>query len=117
MSRQKKSKRKSSVIVFLMLTLLFISSAGYLKGETLTFKNKLNLNYLKQFGRDAVSVISSPAHLDREDLFTLAAVVGTGVLFFLTDQNIKQWVDSNNTGLFDEIWETITNTGNGVFNL
>lgn len=115
MPNQKNPKRKSSVIVFLMLILLFISSAGYLKGETLTFKNQLNLNYLKQIGRDSVSVISSPAHWKGKDYFTLAAVVGTGALCFLSDQNIKKWVDSNNTGLFDDIWESITNIGNGVF--
>lgn len=115
MPKKKKSKCKSSYAVFLLLTLFFISSAGYLKGEILTFENKLNLDYLKRFGRDTVSVASSPAHWDKKDLFTLAAVAGTGILCFLSDQNIKGWVDSNNAGMFDEIWETITNFGNGVF--
>ncbi|MCJ7580876.1 MAG: phosphatase PAP2 family protein [Candidatus Aminicenantes bacterium] len=112
---EKKPKRKSPVIVFLILTLVFISSTGYLQGETFPLKNKLNLNYLKQFGRDAVSVVSSPLHWKGRNFFTLAAVVGTGALCFLTDQNIKRWVDSNNAGIFDDIWESITNTGNGVF--
>ncbi|MFC2167859.1 phosphatase PAP2 family protein [Acidobacteriota bacterium] len=115
MLKQKKSTNQFSVILLLILTLCFMSSAGYLRGETLTFENKLNLNYLKQFGNDTASVISSPTKWDRKDLFTLAAIVGTGILCFLSDQNIKQWVDSNNAGMFDEIWESITNTGNGVF--
>ena len=96
------TKRKSSFFVFLMVTLVFLSSAGYLKGEISTPKNKLSLNYLKQFGRDTVGVFSSPAHWKRNDFFTLAAVAGTGVLFFAFDQQIKEWVDSNNKGLFDE---------------
>lgn len=115
MPKKKNLKCKSSSVVFLLLTLFFISSAGNLKGEILTFENKLNLDYLKRFGRDTVNVASSPGHWDKKDLFTLAAVAGTGILCFLSDQNIKRWVDSNNAGMFDEIWETITNTGNGVF--
>ncbi len=115
MPKQKKSKRKSLFFVFLMVILVFLSSAGYLKGETSTSKNKLDLDYLKRFGRDTFSVVSSPAHWKGKDFFTLAVVAGTGALFFVFDQQIKEWVDSNNTGLFDDIWETVTNTGNGVF--
>ena len=115
MPKKKRPKCKSPAIVFLMLTLVFIFSAGYLHGETLILKNKLNLDYLKQFGRDAVSVVSSPVHWKGKDFFTLAAVAGTGALCFLSDQNIKRWVNSNNAGIFDDIWESITNIGNGVF--
>ena len=115
MPEQNNTKRKSLFIVFLMVTLVFISSAGYLNGQTSTSKNKLNLNYLKQIGRDAVSVVSSPVHWKGKKLFTLAAVAGTGILCFAFDQSIKEWSDVNNKGLFDDIWESITNTGNGVF--
>lgn len=115
MPKQKESKHQFSVIVFLMLALVFLSCVGSLQGETSTLKNKLNLNYVKQFGRDAVNVISSPAHWKGKDYFTLAAVVGTGVLFFLSDQNVKDWVEEYNAGMFDDIWESVTNTGNGVF--
>lgn len=116
MPEQKNTKRKSLFIVFLMVTLVFISSAGYLNGQTSTSsKNKLNLNYLKQIGRDAVSVVSSPAHWKGKKLFTLAAVAGTGILCFAFDRSIKEFSDVNNKGLFDDLWESITNTGNGVF--
>ena len=115
MTKQKNTKHKSSFFAFLMMTLVLISSAGYLKGETSTSENKLNMDYLKQFGRDTFSVVSSPAHWKGKKVFTLAAVVGTGALFFAFDQRIKEWVDSNNTGLFDDIWESVTNSGNGVF--
>ena len=109
------TKRKSSFFVFLLVILVFISSSGYLKGEISTPKNKLNLNYFKQFGRDTVGVLSSPAHWKGNDFFTLAAVAGAGALFFVFDQRIKEWVDSNNTGQFDSAWEFVTNAGNGVF--
>jgi len=115
MPKQKNTKRKSSFLVFLMVTFVFVSSAGYLNGETSTPKHKLNMDYFKQFGRDAVSVFSSPAHWKGKKLFTLAAVAGTGILCFAFDQNIKEFSDVNNKGLFDDIWESITNSGNGVF--
>lgn len=116
MLKQKNTKRKSSFLVFLIVILVFISSTGYLNGETSTSsKNKLDLNYLKQFGRDAFSVVRSPVHWKGKDYLTLAVVAGTGALFFAFDQKIKEWVDSNKTGLFDDIWESVTNSGNGVF--
>jgi membrane-associated phospholipid phosphatase len=115
MLKQMNTKRKSSFFIFLMVALVIISSAGYLKGEISTPKNKLSLNYLKQFGRDTVGVVSSPAHWKGKDFFTLAVVAGTGALFVAFDQRVKNWVDSNNTGLFDDIWESVTNSGNGVF--
>ena len=115
MHKQWNTKRNSSFCVFLMVVLVIISSAGYLKGEISMSKNKLSLNYLKHFGKDIGSVFSSPAHWKGKDFFTLAAVVGTGALFFAFDQRIKEWVDSNNTGQFDSAWEFVTNTGNGVF--
>lgn len=116
MLKQKKTKRKSSFLALLILILVFISSTGYLNGETSTSsKNKLDLNYLKQFGRDAFSVVRPPVHWKGKDYLTLAVVAGTGALFFAFDQKIKEWVDSNNTGLFDDIWESVTNSGNGVF--
>jgi len=115
MLKQLNTKRKSSFFVFLMVALVIISSAGYLKGEISNSENKLNKEYLKQFGRDAISIFSSPAHWRGKSLLTLTAVVGTGALIFAFDQCIKEWVDSNNTGLFDSAWEFITNTGHGVF--
>ena len=115
MPKQKNTKRKSSFLAFLIVTLVFISSAGYLNGETSTSKNKLNIDYLKQFGRDAFSVVRSPAHWKGKDFFTLAVVAGTGALFFAYDQQLKEWVDLNNTGLFDDLWNSVTNIGDGVF--
>ncbi len=115
MTEQNITKDKSLFFVFLLAILVFISSAGNLKGEIPTSENKLNLNYLKRFGRDTAAVFSSPFHWKNKDFFTLAAVAGTGALFFAFDQSIKEWIDSNNKGLFDDIWESITNAGNGVF--
>lgn len=115
MPKQKSTNHKSLFIVFLIITLVFISTAGHLNGQTSTSKNKLSLNYLKQIGRDAVSVVSSPAHWKGKNFFTLAAVAGTGILCFAFDQSMKEFSDRNNEGLFDDIWESITNSGNGVF--
>ncbi len=115
MPKQKNTKCKSLFFVFLMVTLVFISSAGYLNGETSNSENKLNKDYLKQFGRDAFSVVRSPAHWKGKDFFTLAVVAGTGALFFAFDQQLKEWIDLNNTGLFDDLWNSVTNIGNGVF--
>ncbi len=115
MPKPKNSNHKSFFIVFLMITLVVISTAGYLNGQTSTSKNKLDLNYLKQIGRDAVSVVTSPAHWKRKNLFTLAAVAGTGILCFALDRTMKEYSDRNNKGLFDDIWESITNSGNGVY--
>ncbi len=115
MPDKKNTKHKYLFIVFLVVVLVFIGSAGYLNGQTSTSRNKLDFNYLKQIGRDTVSVVSSPAHWKGKKLFTLAAVAGTGILCFAFDQSIKEWSDVNNKGLFDDIWESITNSGNGVF--
>ena len=78
-------------------------------------KKQFNMDYLKRFGRDTLSVVSSPTHWKGKDFFTLGVVAGTGALFLAFDQRIKDWIDSNNTGLFDDIWESVTNSGNGVF--
>lgn len=112
-TRDKKNFRP--YLFLLILTIVLISSSGYLNADTSGNENKLNVDYLKRFGRDALNVVTSPFHWRGKDFFTLSAVVGSGVLFFALDNHIKDWVDSANTGLYDDIWESVTNTGNGVF--
>ena len=103
------------VTSFLIASFVFIFCAGYLSGDTSTSENKLNKNYFKQFGRDVVSVVSSPGRWKGKDLITLSAIVGTGVLIFAYDQNVKVWMEKYTLKIYEDISKSVTNLGDGFF--
>jgi hypothetical protein len=77
-------------------------------------ESRLNRAFFCRFGRDFTEVITAPAHWDRGDLLTLAAVSGSGLLLMAFDQEIQDWAQGGRTASSDKASSFITHFGDGA---
>ncbi len=82
-----------NLCAFILLGLLFFSpSQNILFAETSSEnEDKLNKEFLLNFGDDFVDVLASPKNWKGGDLLRLSAVLGAGLLLYSVDQDIQQW--------------------------
>jgi membrane-associated phospholipid phosphatase len=102
--------------VFILLGILFFSpSQNILFAETSSDdEDKLNKEFLLNFGNDFVDVIASPKNWKGGDFLSLSAVVGAGLLLYSVDQDIQQWAQEHRNSSSEDVFKTIGHLGNGV---
>jgi len=109
-------KHLSLVLVIFLMFLLFMSSfseaALASEGNSVY---RLNKKYLKNFKNDFVSVGTSPARWKKKDYFVLSAVLGTGAILYLFDEDIYSWLQEKKNPSSENISNIISNFGNGLF--
>jgi membrane-associated phospholipid phosphatase len=106
---------KNQCVFILLAILLFSSSQNILLAETSsTEEDKLNKEFLLNFGNDFVDVLISPRNWKRRDFLNLSAVLGTGLLLYSVDQDIQQWVQDHRSASSEDAFKTITHLGDGV---
>jgi hypothetical protein len=112
-----KSEKLQRLLMFTLIVLIIVcpASSGGLFGQTSTSEHKINKEYFRQFGRDVVSVVSSPGQWKGKDFLTLTAVVGTGALIFAYDQKFKLWMEDYRLETYEDVSNFITNLGDGAF--
>ncbi len=97
--------------VFFLLGILFFSPfLNNLFAEDTQKENKLNKEFLKNLTSDFGKVIVSPKDWDKKDIGTFALVLGTGLLLYSVDQDIKQGFRGETP---NEAAKFITSLGNG----
>jgi membrane-associated phospholipid phosphatase len=77
-------------------------------------ENKFDGAYLRRLTGDFTAVITAPAHWTRSNLFTLAAVSGTGLLVMAFDQDIRDWAQSGRSESSDQASKFFSSFGNGA---
>ena len=98
-------------VVFLLLGILFFSPfLNCLFAEDNPNENKLNKEFLKNLASDFGKVLVSPKDWDKKDIGNFALVVGTGLLLYSFDQEIKQGLGNDTT---NDAVNFITFLGNG----
>lgn len=105
-----------NLCVFILLgILLFSPSQNILFAEISSDeKDKLNKEFLLNFGDDFVQVLVSPKNWKGRDFLSLSAVLGAGLLLYSVDQDIQQWVQDHRSSSSEDIFKAITHLGDGV---
>jgi len=105
-----------NLYVFILLGILFFSpSQNILFAETSSEnEDKLNKEFLLNFGDDFVDVLASPKNWKGGDFLSLSAVLGAGLLLYSVDQDIQQWAQDHRSSSSEDIFKTIGHLGNGV---
>jgi len=105
-----------NLCVFILLGILFFSpSQNILFAETSSDdEDKLNKEFLLNFGDDFVEVLVSPKNWKGRAFLNLSAVLGAGLLLYSVDQDIQQWVQDHRSSSSEDIFKAITNLGDGV---
>ncbi len=105
-----------NLCVFILLGILFFSpSQNILFAEISSDgEDKLNKEFLLNFGDDFVEVLASPKNWKGRAFLNLSAVLGAGLLLYSVDQDIKQWVRDHRSSSSEDIFKAITHLGDGV---
>ena len=70
---------------------------------------------LAKAGKDIKDVLVSPFHWKQTDFLKLSAVLGTGFLLGLADENIRTWAQERRTPGSDDFFGFVTNLGDGGY--
>ena len=105
-----------NLCVFILLSILFFSlSQNILFAETSSAdEDKLNKEFLLNFGDDFIDVIASPKNWKGGDFLSLSAVLGAGLLLYSVDQDIQQWAQDHRSSSSEDIFKTVGQLGNGI---
>lgn len=105
-----------NLCVFILLGILFFSpSQNILFAETSSdVEDKLNKEFLLNFGDDFVDVLASPKNWKGGDFLSLSAVLGAGLLLYSVDQDIQQWAQDHRSSSAEDSFKAIGHLGNGV---
>jgi len=96
--------------------LVFIFSVMLLwGGEQEADANRLNEDFFLRCGKDLASVVSSPAHWQKRDALTVAALSGTTFLCFALDADIRREVLAKRTPDVEEGASFFSSFGDGGF--
>jgi len=68
---------------------------------------------LAKAAKDVGSVLVSPSHWKKNDFLRFSAVLGTGLVLGLADENLRTWVQERRTSGSDDFFGFVTNFGNG----
>ncbi len=105
-----------NLCVFILLSILFFSPfQNILFAETSSDdEDKLNKEFLLNFGDDFVDVLASPKNWKGRDFLSFSAVLGAGLLLYSFDKDIQQWIQDSRSPSSDDSFKTIGQLGNGV---
>jgi membrane-associated phospholipid phosphatase len=104
-----------NLCVFILLSILFFSpTLNVLFAQTSSDEDKLNKEFLLNFGDDFVEVLVSPKNWKGRDFLNLSAVLGAGLLLYSVDQGIQNWVQDHRSSSSEDIFKAIDHLGDGV---
>ncbi len=78
-------------------------------------EDKLNKEFLLNFGDDFVDVLASPKNWKGRDFLSLSAILGAGLLIYSFDQDIRQWAENPRSSSTPGVFKTTGYLGNGIF--
>jgi membrane-associated phospholipid phosphatase len=106
-------KRKTTAAI-LIGAFLSCAVPGRVSAQESPPPDRLNEAYVKGFFKDFGKVCASPAGWRGRDLWTLASIVGGGVILYAADPDIKDWVQKGRSETSNNISGFLTNFGNGL---
>lgn len=119
------SEEKSLAILVLMgiiLSFCFVSEASPFslqeKKEPEIFSSaadRISRTYFVQVGQDFLHLLVAPRNWRGHDIMNLAAVFGTGTVFFTLDQDIFNWVAERRSDFSSDLSRIFTRAGDGAW--
>ena len=100
---------------FLVLALVLLSHPNVLLGECSPSEDKLNKEFFLKFGKDFRETLFSPQDWRGKDLLAFSAILGTGTLIYVFDQEIQDWAQDHRTSTSGDISEVVRKLGEGPF--
>lgn len=117
------SEKKALTSLALILTILsfrLVSEASpsffQEEKEPETFSSatdRISQTYFVQIGQDFLRLLVSPRNWKGPDIMNLAAVFGTGTVFFTLDQDIFNWVAERRSDFSNDLSRIFTRAGDG----
>jgi len=108
-------KRPTAVFIIFTLILGFGVPASSIGAEQNSVEDRLNKEFLKQFGSDVYEVLKSPAGWQKKDFWRLAAVLGAGTLMFAFDEDIDDWSQERRTSSSEDLAQFGSALGDGGY--
>jgi len=105
---------KNLCVLILLGILLLLPSQNILFAKTSSDEDKLNKEFLLNFGNDFVDVLVSPKKWKGNDFLSLSAVLGAGLLLYSADQDIHRWVLDHRSSSSEDVYKAINHLGSGV---
>ena len=108
-------RERRALSFFLALTLILFFHSNVLLGECSPAEHKLNKEFFLKFGKDFKETLFSPQGWRKRDFLTFSAVLGTGTLIYIFDQEIQDWVQDQRTSTSGDVSKVVRRLGEGPF--
>lgn len=106
---------KTSSVVFIVFLLVFSTFGNASQDKQDSPEYRLNKRFIEDFARDFGRVASAPGSWHRRDLIRLSAIIASGTLAYLLDQDIHDWVQRKRSPTSDDVSRFFETFGNGYF--
>jgi membrane-associated phospholipid phosphatase len=83
--------------------------------ETTPSDYRLGERFVMGFGNDVYEVVKSPGSWEGKDWWRLTAILGTGTLLYIFDQQIYDWFQDRRTPETEDWSRFSSNLGNGLY--
>ena len=113
--KQEKEEKKRTLSFILVFLIIFLPQKNFLLGEISSAEYKLNKDFFLRFGKDFKDTLFSPKDWRKKDFLTFSAILGTGTLIYIFDQEIQDWVQDQHTSTSDDISKVVRKFGEGLF--
>jgi len=108
-----KRDKKYLSLVLAAVMFLFIIPQNLLYAENHSAENRINREFLKDFGNDFTKVLVSPMNWRKKDFLNFSAVFASGLLLYAVDQDIQSWVQDNRSSSSENFFKFVTHFGDG----
>lgn len=108
-------ERCFSVCKFLFVPLIFLICFSNLYSQDDYKDYRINKYFLTDMKDDFVGVISSPCKWNNKDVFRFSAVIGGGLLLYVLDEDIHQWIQENRNESTENFSRFVSDFGHGLF--
>jgi len=106
-------RKKRTISFFLAFVLILLSQQNFLLGESSPAEHKLNKEFFLKFGKDFKDTLFSSKDWRKRDLLTFSAILGTGTLIYIFDQEIQDWAQNQRTSNSGNVSKVVRKFGEG----
>ncbi len=108
-------RERRTLFIFFALALVLLSPPSFLLGEGSSSEPKLNKEFFLKFGKDFKETLFSPQDWRKKDFLAFSAVLGTGTLIYVFDQDVQEWAQDQRTSTSGDIAKVVRKLGEGPF--
>jgi len=113
--KQEREGKKRTLSFILVFFIILLSQQNFLLGESSPAEHKVNKEFFLKFGKDFGDTLFSPKDWRKKDFLTFSAILGTGALIYVFDQEIQDWLQSRRTSVSEDFSKIGNNIGHGFF--